>query len=204
MKKRWVVALELQKLSETVKIEKAKEISAAMGGNANFPAPDPSLGTFNDQIVFTEQAYLASRNAGTLETDIFHNKMDELERMMTSLADYVEIQANKHPDTGDEVIDSAGMKAKDASERNVQDFTVKNGRTAGTAFARSKAVSGKSAYIWQYVAADGGDFATAGVTVKATFTFINLDRGRKYKFRRAIVTKDGQGDWSDVIELVIL
>ena len=204
MKKRWIVVLELHKLGDTLKLKKAKKIYNSMVGNASFSVPDPSMAEFADQITKTNLSYDASRDAGTEETDIFHIDMDDLERMMLSLADYVEIQANKHHDTGDVVIDSAGMRAKEVSVRNVQDFSVKNGKVQSTVIARAKALKGKVAYIWQLVAVDGGDFVQAAVTVKASYLFTNLDSGRTYKFRMAIVTKNGQGSWSIIITLVVL
>lgn len=204
MKKRWVVVLELRKLSDTEKIEKAKEIRIAMSGNAKFPNPDPTMAQFNDQIVLTEASFLASRDAGTEKTTEFHNDMDDLERAMLSLADGVEIIANKHPLIGDEYILSAAMNFKEVSERNVQDFSVVNGKIQGQVLARAKALKGKVAYIWQAVPNDGGDFVSFAVTVAAKYTFLNLDSERKYKFRMAVVTKDGQGAWSDVLTLVVL
>ena len=204
MKKRWIVVLELQKLSDTRKIEKLLEIKQAMTGNPYFPSPDPSLAELESQAVKTNVSYLASRNAGTDETAVFHHDLDKLERMMLLEADYVEMVANKNPDVGDTIILSAAMHFKSQGVRNVQDFSVANGKVRGTVLARAKALKGKVAYIWQYVPADGGDFATAAVTTKASYLFTALDSGRTYKFRMAIVTKVGQGSWSNVLTLVVL
>jgi hypothetical protein len=204
MKKRWIVVLSLGKLSDTLKIEKALDIRRSMEGNQYFPSPDPPLAELEAQAVKTNNSYLASRGKGKDKTDEFHHDLDELERMMLREADYVEIVANKFPDIGDTIIHSAGMEFKSQGQRNVQDFTVKNGDVRGTVIARAKAVAPRVSYVWQYVAADGGDFATAAITVKATYTFINLDSGRTYKFRMAVVTKEGQGSWSDELTLVVL
>lgn len=204
MKKRWIVILNLGKLTDTEKIEKSKEVYASMGGNAYFPSPLPPLADFNGQIIKTELSYLNSRDAGKTETDIFHNDMDELERMMLSLGNYVEIIANEHDDTGDEVIHSAAMEVKADVERDVQNLAVKNAAVKGTVKATMKAQAPRTIYLWDSRKKGTSAWIRAAETSQAKYTYIGLTSADTYEFRGGYILINGDKIYFDPIELVIL
>ena len=204
MKKRWVVVLELQKLSDTLKIEKAREIVTAMTGNAHFPGPYPTLANLSTQANTTETAYLNSRGGEHAAVAVFHTALDQLERMMLTEADYVKVIANDNPDIGGDIIISAGMHFKSESPHNGQEFSVKNTRVKGEVSARTKSAGASATYIWQFRLQGERAWVSAKSTSKAKYTYSGLTSASTYEFRVGVSVKSGPEVFSDPAELVVV
>lgn len=196
--------LNLKKLPELGRIAKAREIVTEMTGNAHFPDPNPALSDLEGQEQTTQDAYDASRNAGTEETAVFHNALDVLERMMLSQANYVEIEANENPEIGDEIILSAGMEFKDLGEININDFSVKNARVKGSVKARIRAQAARTVYLWKLRIKGTADWEWVKATVQSRYTFTGLVSGTTYEFLGGYQLIDNKEVYFDPIELNIL
>jgi hypothetical protein len=59
------------------------------------------------------------------------------------------------------------------------------------------------AYQWQYSLDGRKTLVDLEVTVKATTTLTGLPQGALASFRYRTVTKDGAGDWSDWVAIIV-
>lgn len=204
MKKRWIVVIELNKLTEVQRIRKAQEIKNAMEDNAAvFTDPDPALNTMQAKINATQTAYDDSRDASTAATADYHTKLDDLERMMLSQANYVENVANADPDNAEEIIRSAAMGFKRAPERNVPDMDARNTGVAGEVIARMKSQGSGTAYLWEHKKEGETQWVRAGTTSVARFTYTKLETATRYRFRGGYVKGDVSPHYFDPIELTV-
>lgn len=205
MIKRWLVVLMLARLSVPQKVEKARFIVKSMTGNTHFSSPVPTLAEVAAAADELETAYLASRDAGKDETVAMHTKEEVLDNLLIRLGHYIEDTANMDEENAEEIILSAGVATKNVPMHTAREFRVKNTNMPGEVVARTKRVP-RASYIWQYstTPTDAASWVTAAITVKATVKISGLTSGKKYSFRVAVVTKDGQGPWSNEIDLVVL
>jgi hypothetical protein len=204
MKKQWTVVLELTKLTNTEKIERAKEIYIGMAGVAYFGSPVLPLADFNAQIAKTEASYLASRDGKDEDMDTFHNDLNELERMMQMQANYVEIVANLSPDNGDVIIHSANMSIKQEREINIQNFAVENTLVKGKVKARMKKQAVGVVYVWDYKLKTANTWIHAAESIQARYTYSGLTSAAIYEFRGGYVLRNGDKIYFDPIEMVVL
>lgn len=203
MVKRTKVVLELGRLSVPEKIEKARFIVLSMTGNANFPSPVPPLGDITAITNALEAAALAAEGGGEDETAIMHEKESYLDRALTNEGMYVEVIANDTPAEAESIILGAGMKSKKVPVHTAREFQVANTKIPGQVKMRTKFFP-RSSFIWQYRVTTATAWLTAATTVKATFVLSGLSSAVRYSFRVAVVTKNGQGPWSNVLELVVM
>lgn len=203
--KKVVVVLKLAKLSVPHKIEKARFIVTSMTGNAAFTTPNPTLAIITTNINALETGHLAAKGGGTDETANMHSKEFVLELSLKSLAAYVEGIANTNPVTAEAVVLSAGMNIKTPATQNPRDFHVKPGDIPGEVKLSTKHEP-NSTFIWQMCndPAVEANWLTIGQATQANFVKSGLTSGARYYFRVAVVGKDGQGAWSNVVNTIVL
>lgn len=126
------IKLNLSRLSLSEKIAKARQIVAALTGNASFPTPTPALAgvttAVNDLDAAAAAAQAARQDAKAKTTDQ-NNKEAIVDRVLTQLAAYVESVA------GDDqkLIQSAGMdtRAKGVPQSDLPSLPAALAATAG-------------------------------------------------------------------------
>lgn len=202
-RKRFVVVLGLAKLTVIKKIENARAFVAKITGNINFSNPNPPLKEVSGGAGKLETSWEEAQSGDHEKTQIMYKMEIMLDNMLTKLGHYVEDIANDNSNP-EAVILSAGMKFKRVPMHTARKFSVKNGRLKGTVDAVTKAAEGRASYIWQFRLKETAVWTTSDTTVKAKHTYKNLTSGSTYEFRQATVTKLGQGDWTDELELVVL
>jgi hypothetical protein len=199
------VKLNIRDLSVTDLVAKARQISAALTGNANFPNSQPAVTQLTTAADELETAYAdsqAARQAALTKTSILHEKENMLTGVLRQAVAYVESVAG---DDETKIL-SAGVNVKSAG--------------AGTSAMETGAPSGLSTsagdhegeidLIWDkvkgaksYVLERSADpptttsWAHEAVTAKSSATVSGLVSGTRYWFRVAAVTSAGQSGWSD-------
>jgi hypothetical protein len=181
----------------------ARSIAAAMRGNPVFPSPEPPLATFEADIAALEAAHVRTltRTAGT--TAARDAKLVRVVADLFSLRAYVQQLADASAGGAEAVIASAGMSVKRSSGHAKPDFVAKRGPLPGTARLVARAPRTRASYDWQR-STDGETWIDLERTVRADAEVRDLAAATRYLFRYRTVTKDGVGDFSQVVSLLVL
>jgi len=202
-RKRYVVVLKLSRETVPVKIENARHYVGEMTGNPHFSSPHPALADVSQAATNLETAFGNAQTGDHNATQVMYDKRASLNNILTELGHYVEDIANDTP-TPQDVITSAGMKFKIVHVRVPRNFSVKNGKVKGEVIAVTKSEKGKAAYIWQFRLTGSATWITAKINLVASFTFTGLTSGSTYEFRQQTITLQGDGNFTDELELVVL
>lgn len=206
MKTRVNVVLGLYRLSVPQKIEKARFIVQSMKQAARaFPEPATPLEDVTRKARQLEDSYIVAQGGGPDDTALMYAHEKQLDKMLISLGHYVEDIANDDPETAEAVILSAGMNTKKAPVHTAKEFNVKHGDNEGEVLLRTKYVKGAS-YVWEYSAMTNEPpvWKQVAITTKGSHELDGLESGKRYAFRVAVITKEGQGPWSNKVELIAL
>jgi len=197
----WIVVLRLLKLSVPKLIEKARIIISAMTSNPYFPNPDPSLVDVSNRVLLLENAHLAGN------TSLVRKLKREVIIMLTNLSYYVTKIANADPENGEVVINSAKMEAKRQGQRVGKQFGVRNSLITGKVLLDAPGIK-RGTHKWNYAETVTGTDPIVWIslpdTLKANTSKSDLISGKRYSFRHATITRDGQSSWSNVLELIVL
>lgn len=198
------VKLNLRNLSIAAKVNKAKQMVAAISNNPNFPNPSPSPAVVTAVITKTETKLAEQDSAqqlAKLKTMEVNECEDELDGVMNQLAAHVDSVAG-----GDEAkILSAGLDTRAAATSTTEpppppralDATV--GDREGELDASWDTVAGSKSYIIE-TSEDPPtptSWKHAGVSTKSRFTIAGLPSGKRYWIRVAAINTAGQSGWSD-------
>jgi hypothetical protein len=80
-------------------------------------------------------------------------------------------------------------------------LSVKQGSVSGTVTLVAKAAATKAAYNWQY-STDQKTWTSLPETIQSKAGITGLTAGTLYYFRVQSVTKDGLGNWSQIVSLM--
>jgi hypothetical protein len=197
-------ALLLSKQSPPQVSANASHYVQCMTGNANFPAPSPSLASVTALITALDNAYDVSLTRVRGSVSKMRVALKKLCISLKALAAYVESTANADPDNASNIIASSGMPEKKAKVRAPKGFTAKAGKLMGSVVLNTKAVKG-SAYIYQMTTdpTNPASWVTICTVTKVRFTKTGLTSGTRYYFRVAVSTKSVQSDWSFVLNVLV-
>ena len=176
----------------------------AMTGNANYPAPVPTLvalGTARTTFVSAVNALDRSRASIVRR----NNARTAVVQTLRDLALYVQ-----HASGGDMAkLISSGFPAQQPRRQPIgvllppQNVTLRPARVSGQILARCKAVPQANAYQWRYASALAPTVWTQPDPVTtASFTLTNLVRGTDYIVQVRVLGAKGPSDWSDSARLM--
>ena len=176
----------------------------SMTGNANYPAPVPSLAA----ITAARAAYVSAVNAlDRSKAPIVHRNQTRaaVVQSLRDLALYVQ-----HASGGDMgKLLSSGYPAQKPRRQPIgvllppQNVTLRPARVSGQILARCKAVPQANAYQWRYASALAPTVWTQPDPVTtASFTLQNLTRGTDYIVQVRVFGAKGPSDWSDSATLM--
>ena len=208
MKKR--VRLGLSRMTAESKIEKGRQIVAAMTGNSNFASPVPALTAVTTAINNLETAWTAAQDGGRTKKLILADMEDAFDLILERLALYVEATA-----AGNEtIISSAGMEARrDKQPVNEiavpQNLRVTRGSSGELKLLWDK-VKGASSYIVEMSLESAQDtrqtlqWQQAAITTKAAAVITGLTPMSRYNFRVAAVGAAGKTASSGMVSEIVL
>lgn len=198
------VKLNFTKLSIPEKLSRAQQIVASLTGNANFPAPQPTLAQINDAVNDLQAASVAAdkaRAAAKTATSEQESKEKALSQLITQLGGHVESVSG-----GDETkILSAGMdvRAPNAPGSDPpampKSVALSEGDHASELDAGWDSVTGARSYVVQ-ISLDpptATSWQQATVVTRSHATLSGLTSGTRYWVRVASVNANGQSGWSD-------
>jgi len=180
----------------------ARSVAAAMNGNPAFPSPVPPLATLEADLAALEAAHVRTltRALGTAsERDA---SLARVHADLASLRNYVQQLAAASPGEAEVLIEGAGMSVKRSSAPSKPDFAAKQGPVSGTVRLVARAAPTRASYDWQR-STDGTAWVDLARTVRADTELSGLAAGTRYLFRYRTLTRDGVGDWSRVVSLLV-
>ena len=180
----------------------ARSIVRAMTNNPSFPSPVPPLATIEaaiDALAEAETARLA-RTAGTVP--VRNAKRKQVKQLLEQLCSYVQVTADA-TEQPLSIIESAGMSVKRKGGPPPPVFGAKPGQNSGSVILVAPKAGNRAAYEWQMSTDGGKTWVTLEVTVKATTTVHGLTPGSTVSFRYRTVTKNGTGDWSEPVSIIV-
>ena len=192
-------------LSIIQKIERSRSIGISMTGNPNFPSPNPTVATVTTATNQLEAAALKAKTGTKSDTTVMHDKEDALDLLIKQLAMYVEAIANQNPATAEAVIQSAGFEVRRQATRNVPLF---GGWTTGNPgeIQLARKAEKRCTYEFQMCVdvVKEENYKTIHRGTQGHFLVTDLEPGRWYYFRVRVITKDGTGEWSEVIAVYLI
>ncbi len=198
-------ALKLSKQSALSLISNTRHYVTSITGNTHFPTPSPDLASITTQVNLVESDRIVTLTRLPGSVAKLKAEIKKLEIMLKALAAYVESIANADPDHASDIIASAGMPEKKAPVRKAKAFSVVNGKLKGSVDLSNKGTL-RATYIYQMTTdpntAASWAYIYTGSNVR--FTKAGLTSGTKYFFRGALSIKGVQGDWTSVLEVIVL
>lgn len=210
MRKKWIVVQTLYKKAAAVLKEYAEEVVGMVGASPYFNAPNPEpanpdLAQITADIALLDTA-LSAPDTGKTKTDAIRQAKDTVVNDLEILGLYVESVAKQpaNQSIGDIIIHAAGMEYKKTGIPKARVFEVKNSPSQqNNVIARTVAVK-RGAYEWQYKKTNEVNYQVGAITIKSTYTYLNLQSGSRYNFRVKTVDQYGNANLSQVLELVVL
>lgn len=188
-------------------ISQARKIVLAMTGNPNFPATFPanipSLAVINNEINALDSAMIIAKTKSLGSIEVRETKKEALLKDLRALLSYVQIIADNNLSNAALIIKSAGMDIKGFTGINKQHFEVKHGRLSGMVNLIAKCVSRRASYQWQ-ISSDGIKWTNLPYTLQSRCSVLDLNLGEKYYFRFNSITKDGEGNWSQIASIIVI
>ena len=122
---------------------------------------------------------------------------------LQQLKSYVQNIVDANVENGASIIASAGFAVRKSATRVPRVFAAKPGKVSGTAALVAAPAAKRSAYEWEYSTDGGKTWVVTPSTLQAKSTIVGLTPGSTVVFRYRAVTKTGEGDWSQVVSLII-
>jgi hypothetical protein len=197
------IKLNFGRLSVPEKIARAQQIVAALTGNSNFTTPNPTLAavtTAISELETTSNDARAARFEARRLTGVQTVKEDKLHQLVTQLGAYVESVAGD-----DEAkIMSARLETRSAATTDSsapaapETLTATTGNHEGEIELTWDTVRGARSYVVERANdPQAGPWTQAGVSPRSSLILEGLDSGKRYYFRVAAITLNGQSPWSN-------
>jgi hypothetical protein len=179
----------------------AKFIAICLANDPIFADPNPPLAVYEAHIADLEaaQAHTLTRMRGAADARnarkaVVHGDLRHVQNFVQGLADATH--------DGAMVIARSGMSVKMSSGHGKPDFEAKLGKVSGSVHLFARAANTRASYDWAY-SLDGVTWILRPSTVRADTVIPNLAPRTRYFFRHRCVTKDGVGDWSQVVSILV-
>jgi len=175
----------------------------AMTNNPAFPAPVPTLAALSAAVTDLQAAETVAltrvRGAAAARDD----KRAVVVSLLQQLRGSVQAVADATPENGATIIQSTGLAVRKLVVRPARVFAVKAGPLTGTATATTAIAARRASYEWESSVDGGKTWVSAPVTLKSKATILGLPAGTVVQFRSRAVTKSGEGDWSQVVAMLV-
>lgn len=181
----------------------AQSVAAALKGNAALPSPTPPLATFEADLAALEASHVQTLTHAFGTATERDARLAAVNADLDSLRTYVETIANQTAGQAEAVIASAGMSVRRSSAHGKPAFAAKQGPTSGTVRLVAKAPRTRASHDWQQ-SSDGVTWVDLARTMRADTEIAGLVAGIRYWFRCRTLTKEGVGDWSGVVSLLVM
>ena len=173
-----------------------------MKDNPALRSPTVPLAAFDADIdaLDTAESAVLARTKGNKEAR--DAKYASVVQDLRHLCWFVQWVADDDPSNAVAIIECAGFFVKKVGSRTKGELAVTCGPVSGDAHLVAKAPSRRAAYDWQY-GPDGVNWLNAPSTLGGTTDIRGLARAVRYAFRFRCLTKAGEGDWCQIVWLLV-
>jgi hypothetical protein len=183
----------------------ARSIVRAMTNNPVFPAPVPQLATVEaaiDALAAAETATLSGMDGTVAVRDA---RRLALKMVLEQLRGHVQATADADSERAASIIESAGMAVKKSAgpPPGPRVFAAKWGPVSGSVKLIAPKAANRAGYEWAFSTDGKATWTSLPFTVQASTTVVGLERGSTVYFRYRTATKEGTGDWSDPVSLIV-
>jgi hypothetical protein len=184
-------------------ITHAQAIVTAMTGNASFPTPTPTLAVISTAISALQTAETAALSRVNGAVAVRDDKRAALVKLLKQLTAYVQTVVDADVETAGAIIQSAALAVKKAPTRKPRVFDAVHGAAPGSASLIAPSAGQRAAYDWEYSVDGGKTWVMSPSTLQAKTVVTGLTPGATVQFRYRPVTKAGEGNWSQVVSLMV-
>jgi hypothetical protein len=183
-------------------IKLGKSIVQSMTGNTWFSSPNPTLTNVSAglEALETSETTVKARTKGAVEAR--NVKYVAATILLRQLRDYVQQVADAHMADAEAIIQSAGMGVKKSGKATKAPLAASAGVVSGAVHLAAQAAAARAANQWEW-SLDGKTWNVAPTTLQAKTTIVGLTPGALVYFRHRPVTKAGEGDWSQVVSVIV-
>ncbi len=159
-----------------------------------------TVGAAIDALAEAETATL-TRLDGTVP--VRDRKRLEVKMLLEQLCAHVQAIADADREHAISIIESAGMAVKKPSVAPERIFAAEPGDTSGDVRLRAPKGGNRAGYEWAYSTDGMKTWVSLPITVQASTAVRGLQPGSTVYFRYRVTTKDGTGDWSDPVSIIV-
>jgi hypothetical protein len=196
------------KLNKDELATRAQAIVDGLKGNANYPAPVPSVADVENALKAYQDALTAfKREGGRAAKALRDEKAADMISLLNLLALYV--QANCKEDVS--VLLSSGFEARKENNNRLpmskpENLKVTLGVNAGSVKVSVNRVDGAVSYVFEFRKASDPETTpwTQRFTTKSTIDIMDLEPHVLYMFRVAAVSTDEEVVYADVVSSFII
>jgi hypothetical protein len=180
-----------------------QSIVTAMTGNPSFPSPVPPLATVSTAAaaLHAAESTALARTKGMVAAR--NDRRTALVTLLQQLRGYIQTVADADFETAATVIKSAGIAVKKVPAPKPRTFVAEQGAISGSAKLVAASAGRRASYEWQYSTDGGKTWVIAPATLQAKTTVTGLTPGATVEFRYRPVTKTGEGNWSQTVQLIV-
>jgi hypothetical protein len=201
------ILLNFSSLSNPKMLAKAEFIETSMNGNANFPAPVPTIAELTSAVNAYSGAFADAQSGDKTKIEIRKEMRQQLETLLVSLSAYVTQVANGNRS----ILVSSGytVSSESKSKRTIgalENFQVVQGINPGEAISSLDSVDYSTGYMHQYTT-DPLTAESNWTTVTSTYcseTIKGLQPLTKYWFRIIVTGRRKQTAQTDAISKTIV
>ena len=182
----------------------ATAIVRATTHNPWFPSPLPPLATVQAAIDDLAEAEVTAGTRAKGTAAARDGKRLALVGLLQQLRAYVQSIADANLESAVSIIESASMVVKTLGGPPPRVFTVKPGDGSGSAKLSAPKAANRAGYEWAYSIDGGATWVVLPFTVNASTRISGLTPGTTVLFRYRAVTKNGEGDWSQPVSMLVM
>jgi hypothetical protein len=201
--RRSIASLNLTPSKVSTLVTYSQGIVKGMTGNPAFPSSGPALAALSAAVndLQTAETAALARTKGAVA--LRNEKRAALVLLLQQLRGDVQEAADANIENGASIIQGAGMGLRKTPVHTPRVFDARPGAVSGSAKLVAASAGARSSYEWQYSTDGGKTWATAPSTIQAKTTIPGLMPGSTAQFKYRTVTKTGEGDWSQVVSLIV-
>lgn len=181
----------------------AQAFVAALTNNPFFTDAGPVIAALQAKFTALDTAETAAKTRAIGTVAARDNAKEDLLTALHGAKSYVQQKADANPEQAQAMIESATLSVRKTPVRVKLGFTAKPGPVTGSVHLSALAAGRRASYEWQWSADGGKTWTILPSTLQAKTTVPNLPVGTNCSFRFRAVTKTGEGDWSQVITMLV-
>jgi hypothetical protein len=181
----------------------AQGMRTSLTNNPFFPDAAPIVAGIDSAHDALETAETAAKTRAQGTVAARNVAKANLKTVLCGGVAYIQGKADANPPQAKPLVESTGLATRKTPVRQKLAFNAKQGSVSGSVHLTAKVAERRASYEWQWSADAGKTWTTLPSSLQAKTTVPNLPIGTICSFRYRPVIKSGEGDWSQVITLLV-